>query len=266
MPAAFAYGPWALVTGASSGIGEQFAHLLAAAGCHLVITARRAEQLHNLATTLQAEHGIQVEAVTLDLNDADFLAPLLKAIAGKDIGLLVSNAGFGLKGPHAMQDGAQLQAMLNVNALAPMLLTNALAPQLCARDKSGIILTSSIEGFVPFPHSAAYAASKAFVLSLGEAIAWELKAEGVDTLVLCPGSTDTEALTRQGFDPATLKGLMSPRDVASQALDALGKKTVLVTGTANKAMVKLLRNLPRNMAVNLAGKAMQSATGGASKE
>src|SRR5206468_3378335 len=109
------FGPWALVTGASSGIGAEFARELAARGLSLIITARRAELLGELARQLRERHRVEVEVLELDLAHADFLAPLARACAGKDIGLLVSNAGFGLKGEHHAQSADQLTAMLHVN-------------------------------------------------------------------------------------------------------------------------------------------------------
>lgn len=253
------YGSWALVTGASSGIGEHFARALATIGFHLIITARRTDRLQHLATELQADHGINVETLSLDLAADDFLTPLMQACAGKELGLVICNAGFGLKGEHQLQDIDQLDNMLKVNARAPMLIARALTPQLAQRDRSAFIFTSSIEGFIAFPYSTGYAASKAFCLSLGEGLAHELKPQGIDVLILAPGSTDTEALTLQGFDPKDLSGLMSPREVASQTLHQLGRKTIFIPGKANAFMVGLLSILPRRWATFLAGKGMQAA-------
>src|SRR5262249_5999725 len=150
------YGPWALVTGASSGIGEAFARALAARGLHLVLTARRVPELEALAASLRAEHHDEVRVAGVDLARGGFLPALTAACAGVDVGLIVANAGFGLKGEHHEQDPERLTAMLSVNCLAPMLLANAFAPRLIARGRGGILFTSSIESFLPFPWSSAY--------------------------------------------------------------------------------------------------------------
>ena len=253
------FGPWGLVTGASSGIGEQFARQLAARGLNLVITARRTDRLEKLATDIQRQQGIQVQVLALDLSRADFIGPLLDACAGKDIGLVVSNAGFGLKGDHHGLDPARLTAMLNVNCHAPMLIANRFVPKLLARGRGGLLLTGSIEGFVGFPWSTTYAATKAFVRALGEGLWGELEARGIDVMILAPGSTDTEALTLQGFDRTQMAGLMSPADVVQEALAHLGRRPIWITGWMNRLLVRFLTALPRRLAVRLAGKGMKSA-------
>lgn len=253
------YGPWALVTGASSGIGEQFARVLAERGLNVVISARRADRIEALAESLRSAHGVEMLPVVADLGDAAGTAAIVDAVAGLDLGLVVSNAGFGLKGVHAEQDPVQLDAMLNVNCRAPMQFACQLIPRLVGRGRGGLIITGSIEGFIGFPWSAAYAATKAFVLSLGEAVAFELRDTGVDLEVLCPGSTDTEALVKQGFNPQEMRGLMPPRAVVEQALANLGRRAVFVPGGGNRFFARLLSNLPRAMAVSFAGNAMRSA-------
>lgn len=253
------YGPWALVTGASSGIGEQFATVLAERGLNLVIGARRRSRLERLAAELRGKHAVEVEVLELDLAAADFLESLLGATAGKDLGLVVCNAGFGLKGLHHLQERAQLDDMLAVNARAPTLIAQAYAPGLIARGRGGLLITGSVEGFLAFPWSAAYAASKAYVRSLGEALWGELRPLGVDVLVLAPSATDTEAVRLQGFDPAQLHNLMSPRDVVELALGQFGKGPTFVPGAKNRAMVRFLTLLPRRWAIGLAGKGTKAA-------
>lgn len=253
------YGPWALVTGASSGIGEQFAHALAERGLNLVLTARREDRLVALADALTARCGIAVQTLAIDLTDADAPRALADVCADKDIGLVVSNAGFGLKGTHESQSASALDDMLNVNCRAPMLLAHAFIPRLLARGGGGLLFTGSVEGFVAFGYSAAYSASKAFVTLLGEALWAELDGKNVDVLVLAPGSTDTEALPKQGFDPKQMSGLMSPRAVAEEALSRLGQKPVHITGGMNRALMAFLTALPRRLAVRMATRSMKAA-------
>jgi short-subunit dehydrogenase len=156
------------VTGASSGIGEQFARVLAEAGLDLVLVARRTERIEKLAEELRGSHGVAVEPLTLDLCEPDFLGPLVRACEGKEIGLVVSNAGIGAKGLCHEARREELTEVLHANCRAPLLLAHAFAPALIERGRGGLLLTGSIEGFVGFPYSAAYAATKAFVTSFGE--------------------------------------------------------------------------------------------------
>jgi short-subunit dehydrogenase len=252
------YGPWALVTGASSGIGEAFARALAARGLDLLVTARRAGRLEALAAELRAAHGVRVEVLALDLADPGFSEPLAAACAGRDLGLVVSNAGFGVKGEHHTLPAAELRAMLTVNTLAPTLIAHALAPGLVARGQGGLVFTGSIESFLGFPFSSAYAATKAYVTVLGEGLWGELERHGVDVLVLAPGATDTDAPTRQGIDKAKIPGkMMAPAQVAEEALARLGRGPVHVAGWQNRWLVRLLTALPRRTALRLAGKGIR---------
>jgi short-subunit dehydrogenase len=252
------YGPWALVTGASSGIGEAFARELAARGFQLVITARRAALLESLAASLRSQHGVDVQVAGLDLGQTDFLPELVSVCAGKDIGLVVSNAGFGLKGEHHTLDAARLASMVNVNAFAPMQLAHAFAPRLIARGRGGMLFTGSLESYLGFPWSSAYAASKAFVTVLGEGLWGELAPRGVDVLVISPGATDTDALDLQGIDKRKIPGrMMAPGEVARQALGQLGKKPVFIPGFSNRWLIRLLAALPRRTGLRLAGKGIR---------
>jgi short-subunit dehydrogenase len=252
------YGPWALVTGASSGMGEHFARELAARGFHLIITARRATLLETLASALRDEHGVEVVSVGLDLSEPDFLPALGHACAGRDVGLVVSNAGFGLKGEHHGLDPTRLGAMVHVNALAPMQLAHFFAPRLIARGRGGLLFTGSLESYMGFPWSSAYAASKAFVTVLGEGLWGELSPRGVDVLVISPGATDTEAPTLQGVDKSKIPSrMMSPAEVARQALAQLGKRPVYIPGFTNRWLIRMLSWMPRRIGLRLAGKGIR---------
>lgn len=253
------YGPWALVTGASSGIGEQFARLLARQGVNLLLVARRAERLEDLARELRRRRGLEVVVVTADLSEAGAVDHLVAAVGDRDLGLVVSNAGFGLKGAFEAIERARLEAMFNVNARVPLLLTHALLPRLRARARGGIIFTGSIEGEAPFPYSAGYAATKAFVHSLGMSLHGELAGTGIDMLVLSPGATDTEAITLQGFKPELMPNLMAPVDVARQALRQLGKVALLVPGPENRKYVKAMRRMPREKLIAQNAERMRAA-------
>jgi uncharacterized protein len=258
------FGPWAVVTGASSGIGEAFATLLAERGINLVITARRKDRLEQLATALASRHGVKIETLELDLTNREFLASLLSATDHKDIGLIVSNAGFGFKGLHHLQNQGQLVSLIDVNVLAPTLIANAYAAHLIGRGRGGILITGSVEGFFSSPWSAAYAATKAYVHSLGESLWDELKPHGIDVLVVAPGATDTENLKLQGFDARHMKNVMSPREVAEMALANIGKGPVFVPGGLNRIMVRVLQLIPKRSRIRLVGKGTKAAMDAAS--
>lgn len=243
------YGPAALVTGASSGIGHAFAVELAARGLDLLLVARRADRLQTLAAELERAHGVTVRVCAADLAEPSAVEQIVTAAAGWEIGLLVSNAGFGLKGAHQGNDSARMAAMLQVNCAAPLQLTHQLVPGLLQRGRGGIIITSSVEGLMGIPYSAAYAASKAFTNSLGESLWGELSTAGVDVLALCPGSTDTEAHALQGIDSSTLEGMMSPRDVVLEALANLRNGPIYVAGEQNRALFDALTGMPRRDAL-----------------
>jgi short-subunit dehydrogenase len=259
MDFAHRYGPWALVTGASSGIGAAMARALAARGLSLIVAARRAAHLEALAAELRTAHGVEVVVAAIDLTRVDAAEALVAACGERDLGLVVSNAGFGLKGDHHTLDRAALTAMLMVNCHAPMAIGHAFAPRLIARGRGGLILTSSIEAFLGFPGSAAYAASKAFVHVLGESLWGELERHGVDVLVLSPGATDTDAPTLQGIDKGQIPGpVMTPEAVARQALARLGGKPVFVPGWTNRWMMRVLTALPRRTALRMAGRGIRA--------
>ncbi len=239
------YGPLAVVTGASSGIGVGFAEELASRGLSLLLVARREERLQQLAARLRGESGVEVTVLVANLAESAGIETLAQAVAGRDCGLLVSNAGFGLKGPHEDNDPARMAEMLQLNCQAPLQLCHRLIPTLRARGRGGIIITSSVEGLLGVPYSAVYAASKAFTNSLAEGLWGELSPAGVDVLALCPGSTDTEAHDKQGIDRTTLEGMMSPREVAREALDHIAQGPIHVAGAQNRAMFDGLLAMPR---------------------
>jgi uncharacterized protein len=252
------YGPWALVTGASSGIGEQFARRLARAGFSLILVARRTERLRALATQLERRGRNQVETLSEDLAEREALERIASAAKARDLGLIVSNAGFGLKGPFERTERERLESMLDTNVRAPLILLHALLPGLLKRGRGGVILTGSIEGEAPFPWSSAYAATKAFIHNLGLSLSGELVGTGVDLLVLEPGATDTEALVLQGFAKGTLPGLMAPEEVAKQALAQLGRAPLHIPGKDNRKFVSAMRRMPKPRliefnAANMAG-------------
>lgn len=252
------YGPTAVITGASSGIGRSFAVQLAAHGLDLVLVARRLGRLRALADELRAAHGVEVAIQQADLADPTGAEQVLTAVSSMEVGLLVSNAGFGVKGPFETADVETLSSMLMVNCHAPTQLARGLAPQLKQRGRGGIIFTSSVEGLMGCPFSAGYSATKAYMNALGEALWGELTPAGVDVLTLCPGATDTEAPRLQGIDPATLQDLMSPDDVARLALEHLRNGPTYIPSEHYRKLFDALLAMPRNDALTAMARTLQA--------
>jgi short-subunit dehydrogenase len=185
--------PWALVTGASSGIGTALARELAQHGHNLVLTARRVAPMEALAAQLRAL-GAVATVIPADLSKPGAAVTLAHDIAerGLDIDILVNNAGLGALGRFDRMDPGRIGDMLQINIVALTELTRLLLPAMVARGHGRIMLVSSVAGFQPGPRMAVYFATKAYVTSLGEALAYELRRTGVSVTVLCPGATDTE--------------------------------------------------------------------------
>lgn len=241
------YGPWALITGASSGIGREFARQAAARGLNVALVARREERLAELAAGLQARHPIHAITIPVDLCFDGFLEIIQAATAGLEIGLLVNAAGFSLTGPLLEMDRDAMTRMLNLNCRAPLLLAREYGPAMQARRRGGIIFVSSVAGFTATPLWSLYSATKAFDLLLGEGLAAEIRSGGVDVLSLAPGTTRTEFL-----DVAGINDFMSlePEAVVRQALERLGRSDLVVTGWFFRGGIFATRFLPR--AVNRA--------------
>jgi short-subunit dehydrogenase len=220
------YGSWALVTGASSGIGAAFARALARAGVSVVLSARREDRLRALAEELGGGAGVATRVVAVDLAAPDGADRLLAAVADLEIGILVNNAGFGFSGRFDRQDPARLRAMVQVNCTAPLVLTAGLLPGMRTRRRGAVLFTGSQAARQPLPLHAVYAATKVFDGFLGEALWGELAGSGVDVLVVEPGSTETEFQAVAGEVPHEGQ---SPDEVVAIALEHLGQQPSVAT-------------------------------------
>ncbi|MCX8035641.1 MAG: SDR family NAD(P)-dependent oxidoreductase [Candidatus Sumerlaeia bacterium] len=239
------YGPWALITGASSGIGAEFARRLAARGLNVLLAARRKERLDALAEELKAG-GVEARSVEADLSRADFLPTLLAAADGLEVGLLVNNAGFGTSGEFLANPLERELAMLDVNCRAPLALAHEFGRAMVARRRGGIIFVASIMAHLSAPYWTGYAATKAHNLLMAEGLWYEMKQRGVDVLALCPGATDTEFKDVAGIRARYPQMPVGP--VVAAALQALGRKPSVIAGFQNRAAYLLLKLLPRRLA------------------
>lgn len=255
-------GRWGLVTGASAGLGAEFARSLARRGMNLVLTARRAERLGELAAELSRSHGIMTQIVVADLAEPD--APLnlwAAATTGREIDLLVNNAGFGAQGPFAeLPLDRQLQ-MVQLNCAALLELTHLAIEHMKPRRTGAVINLSSVAAFQPVPRLATYAASKAFVLSLSEALHRELRHDGVQVLALCPGRTPTEFQDVAGTGPVEgAFGVRDPGYVVEEGLAALERGApYVVPGAENHLASLLVRVLPRSAVTRVLGRLVRRA-------
>tara|TARA_R110002110_G_scaffold162883_1_gene362418 strand:+ start:727 stop:1494 length:768 start_codon:yes stop_codon:yes gene_type:complete len=240
----------ALITGASSGIGEALARCFSSKGFDLVITARRESNLQALAEEL----GGNVTVVSCDLADPAGMATLINAIAGINIDVLVNNAGIAYSGSFLDQDEDRIMNLINLNIVALTRLTHHLLPGMIERGMGRILNVASVASFQPVPSLAAYAASKAYVLSLTESMSEELRGSGVSVTALCPGLTKTALLDEvQGFD-VPMGIASSPTDVAREGYDALmAKEVIRVPGIANQAALAWAKHQPRWLVRGLGG-------------
>lgn len=249
------YGAWALITGASSGLGAEFARQLAAQKLDLILVARRKDRLKELATALRLEHGIQVKVVPLDLAKPNFIQTLRKQTAKLNIGLVVNNAGFGMAGEFTESNLDYELRMLDVNCRAPLILAHEYGKTMAAHRRGGIIMVSSVVSFQGVPFMSHYAATKVYDLVLGEGLWYEMKKHGVDVVTLCPGATETEFSHVAETKP--VPGAMPATPVVTAALDALGHKPYVVAGFKNKLMVFGIRFTPRSIATRVAAQVMK---------
>ena len=243
----------ALVTGASAGLGVEFARQLSAKGYRLVLAARRKERLDELASELG-----NARAVAIDLSRASAAARLMADVDehGETVDLLINNAGFGLIGRFAQLDSRRERQMIDLNAGALTELCRAVAPAMIKRKSGAILNVASTAAFQPGPKMAVYFATKAFVLSLSEAIHEELKPHGIKVSCLCPGPTHTEFGEVAGFKGSRLfdRIAMNSADVVRIGLHGLDKnRAVVVAGLINKLVALSNRFAPRPLARKIAG-------------
>ncbi len=244
-------GKTALVTGASSGLGTDFARQLADAGCNLIITARREDRLVALKDELAKAHpGVTVDVITMDLTAPKAARQLHEEITGwgRDVDVLINNAGFGLFGWFTDLEWADQQAMIQLNVNVPGELAHLMAPGMRKRGYGRILFVSSVAGYVATPTYAVYAGAKSNILLIGEALSVELRGSGVSTTVLSPGMTRTEFHERSGQTPTLGQRMtmMESPDVTRIGLNAMvrGRGSV-VPGWLNRIMLAATRLVPR---------------------
>lgn len=245
------YGPWALITGASDGIGQALATRIAAQGVHVVLVARNRARLDALAVELSAAHGVEALVVATDLTDPAGADDVEYKTRQLDIGLAVLAAGFGTTGSFVDSPLADELDMIAVNITAVTRLTHTFAQRMVARRGGGILLFGSIVGWQGVPGQAGYAATKAYVQNFAEGLHRELAPLGVDVLSVAPGPVDTGFGARAGL---TMSAGTTADVVADASLRALGHRTTVVPGAQGKFLTASLWLLPRRLRSRILGR------------
>lgn len=244
------YGPWAIVAGASNGIGAAFARSIAARGCNVVLVSRDGVALRAVAADIEKSCGVKTSTLAVDLTDEDVMERVASATAGLDIGLMVYNAGATHGASRFLDRSVEDHLYLvRLNCRGPVLWCHHFGRRLRARGRGGIVLMASLSGLVGSGLVATYSASKGFDINLAEGLSVELAPAGVDVLGVVAGLTRTPAMLHSGVK---LEGfpLMEPDEVAEGALEALGRGESLWAAGPNQERYDALRSLPRAEAVD----------------
>jgi short-subunit dehydrogenase len=251
------YGPWAIVTGASSGIGLELATQLASAGFNLVLIARNEVQLKEVATQLSTLYNIETKTVACDLAEKESIDKIIQHTQDLKVGLLVASAGYGTSGLFLNSSLHTEINMLRVNCEALLSLTHYYSQQFAVQHRGGIILMSSMVAFQGTPYAAHYAATKAYVQTLAEGLAVELKPKGVDVLAAAPGPVATGFSQRAHM---IMSMALTPEQIGVPILKALGRSSTTLPGWLTKLLVYSLRLLPRWGKILVMGKVMGQMT------
>jgi short-subunit dehydrogenase len=236
------YGPWAVVTGASDGIGRAIAVELAAAGLDLMLIARRKDLLDDLARELAQQYGVDTRTQALDLSDTKAGAAVAQQTADIDVGLLAAIAGFGTSGQFVDCDVQNELDMIDVNCRSVVELSHHFAPRFIARRRGGLILMSSLVAFQGVPQAATYAATKAFIQNFAEGLRLELSAQGVHVVASAPGPVNSGFAARADM---RMSAAVKPDTVAKQTVAALGRSGTVRPGWLSKFLEATLFPLPR---------------------
>jgi len=250
-------GKKALITGASSGFGVDFAHILAGKGMDLIVTARRTDKLNALKTMIEEKYGVNVRTVAMDLSGFDAAEKLYAEVKDENIDMLINNAGYGMYGWFEKQDAAELNRMIQLNAVAACALANFFVKDFTAKNSGWILNTASFAGFNPTPFYAVYGATKAFLMNFSVALRTELLKNGKNVAVtaFCPGFTATEFVQTAGQKRSWFleKTIGKSYPAAVEAIEALLKnKPVVMPRFMNRFGAFCLRFMPRSMAADAA--------------
>jgi short-subunit dehydrogenase len=252
------YGNWALITGATSGIGAELTSQIAAKGLNIVLVARKEKDLLEHATAIQERYGVETKIISADLSTAEGIARVKEI--DEEIGLLVIAAGIEVNGAFEKTSLVKELKVVQLNVVATLELTHHFNKEMVKRKKGGILMISSLSGHMPNPYFSNYAGTKAYVLNLGASLYGELKSKGVDVSVLSPGLTNTPMVADNGMDwsKTPMKGI-DPSIVAEEGLNGLGKHLLSVPGSKNKMMAWMAKHMPLTMQAKMNEKMVRKA-------
>jgi uncharacterized protein len=254
------YGSWAIVAGASEGLGAAYAEELAARGLNLILIARRSELLQTLASQLSQKYNVEIKTIILDLSASDAAEKILSQVSNVEIGLMVYNAAFSAIGPFLERPLEDHLKEIHTNAFTPLRLIYFLTGQMLLRGRGGIVLMSSLSAFQGSAYISTYAATKAFNIVLAEGLWEEWRGRGVDALVCVSGAVRTPGYVAS--EPERTGGLgdmtMKPYQVVQEALKALGRQPYVIPGHMNRVASFVMRHLlPRTLAVKMMGRILR---------
>jgi len=252
------YGPWALIAGASAGLGAAFATQLAARGFKLILIARRKEMVESLGASLVADYATEVRVLPLDLARAEIGPQIVMATSDLEVGLLIYNAASSIIGPFFEGSLHERLGEIDTNCRAPMTLVYLLGQQMLTRKRGGIILMSSLSAFQGSALIANYTATKAYNLLLAEGLWEELRTRGIDVLACCAGATSTPNYLSSTPAGSGRIHAMTPEAVAAETLAALGRQPAIIPGRFNRlASFVMRRLLSRRAAIRLMGRTLR---------
>lgn len=243
------YGKWVLVTGASAGIGEAYCFELAKLGYSIVLVARRIDKMQAIADKIKEQFSVKVLVIQVDLTQEGFLEKITSKTKDLEIGILVSNAGFGKGGKFIELDQNKMSEMVKLNCVAPTILVHHFAKEMAKRKCGAIIHLASVVAYQAVPFYTVYSATKAFNLIFGESLWYELKNNGIDSLVVSPGSTKSEFRKAAGLSENP--NGMEAEEVVKISLKKLGKRSSIATGFINKLPEFFARILPRRFWIKI---------------
>jgi short-subunit dehydrogenase len=252
------YGNWALITGATSGIGAELTSQIASRGLNIVLVARKEKELAEHASQLEKRYGIATKTISADLSTSEGIEKVKLVV--EEIGLLVLAAGIEVNGAFEKTPLEAELKLIQLNVTSTLELTHHFSKTMVERKKGGILLLASLSGHMPNPYFSNYAGTKAYVLNLGASLHGELKPKGIDVSVLSPGLTNTPMVADNGMDwSKTPMTAMDPSTVAEYGLNGLGKRLISVPGGKNKMMAWMAKHMPLKMQSSMNEKMIRKA-------
>lgn len=254
------YGEWALITGATSGIGAELASQIAAKGLNIVLIARKQDELSKSAQSLESRYRVKTLALSADLSKSEDIDKIFETTKSIPIGLLVLAAGIEVNGAFWKTPIEKELQLVQLNIVSTIKLTHRFIPQMVNKKMGGLLLIASLSGHMPNPYFSNYAGSKAFMLNFGASLHGELTPKGVDVTVLSPGLTKTSMVANNGVDwSKTPMKPMEPSAVAEAGINGLGRSLLVVPGSKNKIMAGMAKHMPLSIQAGMNEKMMHKA-------